>query len=290
MENRDIEYFDRLWKESSPKDGMKHTRETWDRLAENWNGDPPEVAAIKAKKCEEITDFLLERGAISKDSLVIDVGCGTGGYAVNMAKYAKHITCSDISPKMLAQCKALAESRGLDNMDFVECDFFDYDIDAAGWRNGFDLVFTSLTPAMSGLASVEKINSMSRNWCFNNSFVYRKDNLRNAVMENVFGKEVTNRWGNSSAYCLFNILWHMGLTPQMNYSREIIEYDYDLTPELAQGITANIIRDRAPTEREVKLTFDYLEKNMAKEGKVRKITDSLYSWILWNVNGEKEGI
>ncbi|MBQ2499878.1 MAG: hypothetical protein II522_00215, partial [Clostridia bacterium] len=62
------------------------------------------------------------------------------------------------------------------------------------------------------------------------------------------------------------------------------------TPELAQGITANIIRDRAPTESEVKLTFDYLEKNMAKEGKVRKITDSLYSWILWNVNGEKEGI
>ena len=31
MENKDIEYFDNLWQESKPKDGMKHTRETWDR-------------------------------------------------------------------------------------------------------------------------------------------------------------------------------------------------------------------------------------------------------------------
>lgn len=33
MENRDIKYFDDLWASGQPKDGMKHTKETWDRLA-----------------------------------------------------------------------------------------------------------------------------------------------------------------------------------------------------------------------------------------------------------------
>ncbi len=286
MENRDIEYFDRLWKESNPKDGMKHTRETWDRLAEGWKKDPPEVEEAKARQYAAVTDFFLERGIITGESSVIDVGCGAGGYAMCFAEHAKQVTCSDISPKMLEHCKTLAAERGLTNVDYVDCDFLEFDTDAAGWNGKFDLVFTSLTPAMDGLASVEKVNSISRNWCFNNSFVYRRDNLRNAVLENVYGRSATNRWGNSSAYCLFNILWHMGLKPEMRYYSETIEHEYDMDLEVAKGVTINIIRDRAPTDEEIKRTFDYLEKNMSENGKIRKVTESLFAWTLWNVNGE----
>ncbi|MBQ6752665.1 MAG: hypothetical protein IJR10_02700, partial [Clostridia bacterium] len=97
---------------------------------------------------------------------------------------------------------------------------------------------------------------------------------------------VTNRWGNSSTYCLFNILWQMGLKPQIRYYKEIIEYETELCEEMAKGVTINVIRDHAPSDEEIKRTLDYLEKNMSKDGKVKKVTESLFAWILWNVNGE----
>ena len=284
MENREIEYFDNLWNESHPKDGVKHTRETWDRLAEGWNDDPAEVRKQKDKQCDDVTEFFVERGILTKDSEVVDIGCGAGTYAVRFAQKAKSVTCTDISPKMLDICKKTADEAGISNVKCIECDFLEYD--ASAWADRFDLVFTSLTPAMSGAKSVEKVNGISRGWCFNNSFVYRKDNIRNAVMKDVFGKEPTNKWGNSSVYCLFNILWHMGFLPELKYYKEIIEYDYDLTYDFAKAVVVNIIRDRAPTDEEVKRTLDYLERNMSADGKIKKVTESLYGWTLWNV---KEG-
>ena len=286
MKELSVEFFDELWKESQPKDGMKHTRETWDRLAENWKHDPPEVMAAKDKQCREIVNYLLSRGAIDENSSVIDIGCGSGNYSVEFAKKVKHVTCSDISPKMLEYAKEAAADAGLSNMDFVECDFMDKDADLKKWEKQFDLTFTSLTPAMDGLQSIEQCNAISRNWCFNNSFVYRKDNVRNAVIVDFYGKEVTNRWGNSSAYCLFNILWHMGYAPEVRYYKEVISYEYELTKGLAEGIASNVIRDRAPTDEEVTALYDYLGKNLAKDGMISKNTESLFAWTIWNVNHE----
>lgn len=282
MENRDIEYFDRLWFDSQPKDGMVHNRETWDRMAEGWKKDPPEVQAAKNQQCIDMMQFFLERGVITEDSNVIDIGCGSGNYASLFAKTANWVTCSDVSPKMLELCKETMDEQGIENVDYIDCDFLTLDVDKSDWVKKYDLVFTSLTPAMDGVKSIEKVNKVSRRWCFNNSFVYRKDNLRNAVMENIFDKPVTNRWGNSSTYCLFNILWQMGLTPEIRYYKEVINHEYDLTMETAKGVAINVIRDREPNEEEIKRTFDYLQ-NMAVDGKITKTTESLFSWILWNV-------
>lgn len=284
MENRDVEYFDKLWADSNPKDGMKHTKETWDRLAGGWKKDPPEVAAAKDKQCKEMAKYLVERGIITEDAKVIDIGCGSGNYAMQFAKTAKWVTCSDISPKMLEYCKEAAIEEGLKNLDYIDCDFLDFDIDAEGWADKYDLVFTSLTPTMDGLKSIEKVNKISRGWCFNNSFVYRKDNLRNAVMENVYGKPVTNKWGNSSTYCLFNILWQLGYKPEIRYYKEEIEYTFDLTMDFCKGVTINVIRDHDPSEEEVKRTYEYLNEHMAVDGKITKKTESLFAWTLWNVN------
>ncbi len=282
MENRDIEYFDKLWFDSQPKDGMVHTKETWDRLSEGWRKDPPDVRAAKFQQCIDLSAYLVERGVITEDSNIIDIGCGAGDYASEFARTANWITCSDISPKMLALCKETMAECGHENVDYIDCDFLDFDIEKAGWVKKYDLVFTSLTPAMDGSKSIEKVNQVSRRWCFNNSFVYRKDNLRNAVMENVYDKPVTNRWGNSSTYCLFNILWQMGYTPEVRYYKEVINHEYDLTMEMAKGVTINVIRDRQPTDEEVKRTFDFLQ-TMSVDGKIIKTTESLFSWILWNV-------
>ena len=53
--------------------------------------------------------------------------------------------------------------------------------------------------------------------------------------------------------------------------------------EMCKGVTINVIRDHDPTEEEVRKTYDYLNENMAIDGKITKTTESLFSWTLWNV-------
>lgn len=282
MENRDVLYFDNLWQESSPKDGMKHTKETWDRIAGNLKKDPEDVRVIKEKQYNELSSFLKQKGVIDENSTVIDIGCGTGGFAAAFAKNVNKIVCSDISSVMLDSCRENLESQNLNNAEFLLLDFKNADLEETFGERKFDLVFTSLTPAMDGLDSIKRVNSISSGYCFNNSFVYRKDAIKNDVSENVFGIPASNRWGNSSSYCLFNILWNMGYTPEVSYYKECISHTYPLNEEFAFGVTKNIIRDRAPKDEEVKKTLEYLKQKYNSDT-IEKTTESLFSWILWKV-------
>lgn len=280
---RDLKYFDELWEASKPKDGMTHTRETWDRIAGSWSNYPGKVRAKMDGKVQAITEFLLGKGVLTEDTEVLDLGCGPGSYTMSFAKHAKSVTCSDVSPKMLEYSEENAKNLGLSNVEFKEADFLTQSVEELGWEKKFDLVFTSLTPAMDSLESIEKIERVSRKWAFDNSFVYLEDSLKNEVKENVFGMPVkNNQWGGSSPYCIWNILWLKGKYPEMSYYRESKTQEYGLNEKTAYDIAENIIRDRAPNDEEVARVFDYL-KETRPEGKVVRKTNALYAWILWEV-------
>jgi SAM-dependent methyltransferase len=51
----------------------------------------------------------------SKDSTVLEIGCGTGRVLIPLAKHCKHIVGIDISESMIAQCKQKLKSTGLDS-------------------------------------------------------------------------------------------------------------------------------------------------------------------------------
>lgn len=285
MENKDIEYFDNLWQESKPKDGMKHTRETWDRIAQNWDHDSRKVRLKKDEKIIQLKDYLMAAGALSEDYDVLDLGCGPGKYGLEFAKHVRSVTLSDISPVMLDYARENALSVGAENVIFSEADFLTESVEKLGWKKKFDLVFTSLTPAMDNAECIRKINECSRKWAFNNSFVYFKDSLKDEVGQNVFGKPANTNWGNSSPYCIWNILWLMGLHPRMEYTGEKIDCEYELTKTVAEDAAVNIIRDRAPSEKEIDAVYRYLEKSYP-DGRVIRRTESLYSWILWETDKE----
>jgi len=283
MEKLSAEFFDRLWEESAPNDGMHHTKETWDRMAATMANDPPEMEAIKRQHCRDIKDFLVSAGALNKDSVVVDMGCGTGNYAVEFAKLAKHVDCCDISSVMLDYCRENAEKEGVTNLAYKPCDFLECDIDKEGWRKKYDLVFTSITPAMTGLKAVEKVNAMSKGWCLNNSFIYRKDNIREAVLADVFGQDIPCSVKGDTTYYLFNILWQLGYTPEMRYYREEMSSENELTMDFAKMITSTIVKESEPSEEDVRKTYDYLLKNHAVDGKIKKSRVSVFAWVLWYV-------
>lgn len=95
---------------------MSTTAKFWDGIAEKYAKTP-----IKDMESYEHT---LQRTAsyLKQTDRVLELGCGTGTTALKLAKYAGHITASDVSPGMLAVGRRNAQQVGAQNVSFVASD------------------------------------------------------------------------------------------------------------------------------------------------------------------------
>ncbi len=79
-------------------------------------------------------DFLIDELGLSPGDSVLDVACGTGRHAVELASRGYQVTGIDISAGMLAQAKAKADAAGV-SVEFIKGDAtafsFDKKFDAA---------------------------------------------------------------------------------------------------------------------------------------------------------------
>lgn len=79
---------------------------------------------------EQAAMKIIERLGLGADSTVIDMGAGTGAFAVPAAKVCKQIHAVDISEAMLAECQAKAQQAGLENIVCHVGGFLSYTHDA----------------------------------------------------------------------------------------------------------------------------------------------------------------
>lgn len=76
-----------------------------------------------AKASEEI----IRRLSLNSDSIVIDLGCGTGAFAIHAAKRCRTIYAIDISAAMLKYCRRRAEQEGITNIVFSHSGLLSYE-------------------------------------------------------------------------------------------------------------------------------------------------------------------
>jgi len=76
---------------------------------------------------------------IREDSTVLEVGPGPGYYSVPLAKQLTHgkLVLADIQPQMLAYAKKRLTKRGLNHVDYYQCDGSKFDLS----DNHFDAIF-----------------------------------------------------------------------------------------------------------------------------------------------------
>jgi len=70
---------------------------------------------------------MLDRIALAKDEVLLDLAAGTGTLAIEAARRCKMVYAVDISPPMLEQAKRKAERSGIGNIEFVEAGFLTYE-------------------------------------------------------------------------------------------------------------------------------------------------------------------
>ena len=93
------------------------------------NLDPGHVALYDAKEDARADDevALLAAWGLDEGSTVVDLGAGTGQFALAAATVCRRVIAVDVSPVMLARLHAKVAAAGLTNVDVVEAGFLTYE-------------------------------------------------------------------------------------------------------------------------------------------------------------------
>ncbi len=277
----DLDFFLRLQEFAFP-DTPQYTAGRWDRRADFWESERKQ----QRKDDERVTatvDFLTKKGILTPDCRIADIGCGPGRFAAAFARHAHSVVGLDISEKMVEYGNAHIQSLGLKNAVLCCQDFSALDVHKAGYVRGFDLVFSSMTPAIHSISGLVKSMEMSRAWCLNISHIQRKNHLREQILREVFHRGPPNRGDGRVFYALFNILFLLGYEPESSFVTRRKENRVRPDDEYAAYIMEHALPLEEHTTENACKILSWLLAHADEEGFLTEISNAVYGRILWDV-------
>jgi putative AdoMet-dependent methyltransferase len=94
----------------------------------------------KLRNIKKEIELLVEATAPSAEAAILEIGTGTGEFAIALSKFCKKVCAIDVSPVMLEYARAKAASRKIGNIEFRHAGFLSYE--PAGEQ--YDIIFTQL--------------------------------------------------------------------------------------------------------------------------------------------------
>jgi SAM-dependent methyltransferase len=93
------------------------------------NLDVSHVARYDSKENAGAADevLLCQELGLTPDSTVVDVGAGTGQFAIAVASACARVIAVDVSPVMLARLRAKVAASGMTNIEVVQAGFLSYE-------------------------------------------------------------------------------------------------------------------------------------------------------------------
>lgn len=277
----DLAYFAAM-QESQPKDRPDHSAKKWDQRAEAWEKERREKQKGDARVRSAVA-YLEEQGLLRPDFHVADVGCGPGRFAVAFVRRVRWVAGFDLSPRMIHYGLEYARREGVANLTLQALDFQTLEVEAAGLRRAFDLVFSSLTPAVHGQAGLEKMMDMSRAYCCNITHLYHCNSICRQLQEEVFGIPPVSPWGGRWFYSLFNLLLLRGYLPQTSYDRQLEARRFVPSQDYAAMLLERVLPPAERTEKNQARIFAWLQEHTDGEGMLTETSEACYGRILWDV-------
>lgn len=276
MKNFNLEEIKKVW---VPAVGDKTVeRDVWDRNSVTYRDRPmPTPENDMSMKC--LADYQM----LTKDSLVLDVGCGGGLYSVPIARQCKYLIGTDVSPEMLKTAAYNTERYGVKNAEFHLIDWHSFTLPEE-WNQKFDLVFANLTPAVQSYHTLELMNQASKKWCFLSKPVEWKNSLVYEVVEKL-GLTRKYRTFDEDMLFAFNVLRLEGYTPYTCYKRMTWHTLGSLEKAILE--TTGRIEMKLCLEEEQKRRIPEIIAEYAKQDVVETTTDVVYAGYCWRVDDER---
>ena len=224
-----IEEFEKIMQRDDKEEKEEDLEKIWDDKSE-WFFKRTE------KKQENFSDRLIfkivkEKKLLNENSKVLDIGCGTGRHLLEFSKITSHITGTDISSRMLDYAKE--KLKNVNEAKFIH----------GNWMKNFtkekefDLVFASMTPAISKIEHINRMCLISKNYCMMERFVYYRDPVREEI-EKMLGRKLNKLHSNHKEYTygLWNIVWKLGYFPEIYLDKYISETEKTVIDYMEQII------------------------------------------------------
>lgn len=114
----------------------------------------------KIRDIREEMETMLRLIDLQPEEQVLEIGCGTGEFSIELSNYCREITALDISPGMIEFARDKARSRKRDNIKFINGGFLTFD----PAEKQFNVIVTQLVlhhlPDFWKLIALKNINSM----------------------------------------------------------------------------------------------------------------------------------
>lgn len=267
-----LEYLKQNWVSHEDPDLQKTM---WDRAAVNYKKKP-----VPDFETNSFLQFMEEHVPLHEIRSSLDIGCGAGAYSLALASRIDHVTGVDISPAMISAANGQAEKMGLSNASFSCVNWSSTDIDAAGYRSAFDLVFAHMTPAISSYDTFHKMVSCSRRYCILQSNTRRRDRILDRTLK-LMGIDSSQVFRDDEISFCFDYLWLNGYEPQIFYHQEV------WTPVRTLENSLHWCLDRARLHQEItpeqeQIAGEYLE-SQAVDGMVQEHVDTTIVTMFWEM-------
>ena len=145
-----------LWQEAHDKASFykseQNTVEYWNQVASSESSGLSGTVHI-----DLLMQYLTENKLIDSNSTLLDVGCGTGDYAIKFAEICDSVTVMDYSAEMIETCKMNMVQSGLSNVSYMVEDITSFEIE-----NSFDIVLACLNPATYQPCVLDKLIGLAR--------------------------------------------------------------------------------------------------------------------------------
>lgn len=247
----------------------------WNSMAQMFSEDE-----LPTFENDRFLKLLADNQMMDSHSYLLDVGCGTGGYALALAGRCRAVTGIDLSPRMLDIASEKARERNLTNVDFRCLDWHEIDLRQAGLEKGFDLVFAHLTPAVQSADTFLKLNQASRGWCALSKPTRRIDPVSDEV-KRLIGLSEKRESSDEEILYAFELLWRQGFSPRLDYEQQ--SWNMNKTLQDALGMYVNRVKTyRDISSLEEDKIKGYLQ-SILKDGLVCETVETTVTTLFWHV-------
>lgn len=282
------EFWVRHWEGDQPGDTDNvhkgfSTVQYWDKAALSYNQDKAEV---KNRRIEKTLSFLKEDGLLFKGMRVLDIGCGTGTLAVELARHGAKVTAIDFSKGMLDKFRQNISSDIKQNIFLQHDDWHVIDIKKKKWEKKFDLVIAFMSPGVSTPEAFYKMMACSKNGCAIRGWAQKPKNpILSDLWQKIMGVPLEDK--PQSILYKINLLFSLGIFPNITF--DTVKWDQIATVQDEfdrQTAFFEKLSDKSP-EWLANIISKHLEI-LSKENKILREHRGLTATAIWKLSGEKK--
>lgn len=214
-----------------------------------WNLRAEEFYEYSKNNEHNSTMEFLEEFIDVKDKLVLDVGFGAGKYLKLLSDKGSKLSGVELSDEMFRYAKKHCEENGInfEEMELYNSAWEDIDLDKLNWRNKFDLVFASMSPASGSYESIQKLIGASKKGVFCSTHVLMEEDILSEAYREINGEDY--EFMKHRFWSIYNILYLEGYYPSVKIEHKKRETEFT-TDELVERYSPRIFSD-SPSEEDL---------------------------------------